>query len=149
VDSPLPERFRIDRQANWLYFGREKFAKLLDMFEDMQSNQTCSTLWLYGTQGYGKSHLLATLVCCLVAKGERVVFIPDCRECVKRPVDYIQAAMIFAWADDDEKRHGKINLDATTLQGVWQQASTFVTEMHEQKIHWDTYVLLFSSLERY
>ncbi|OXV06005.1 hypothetical protein Egran_06227, partial [Elaphomyces granulatus] len=34
---------------------------------------------------------------------------------------------------------GKINLDATTLQGIWQQASWIVTEMHEQKIHWDTY----------
>jgi hypothetical protein len=33
ADIPLQERFHIDNQANW---RREKFAKLLDMFEDMQ-----------------------------------------------------------------------------------------------------------------
>lgn len=31
------------------------------------------------------------------------MFIPDCRECVKRPVSYIQAAAIFAWADDKQR----------------------------------------------
>jgi NACHT domain-containing protein len=102
------------------------------MFEDMQSNQTCNTLWLYGTQGYGKSHLLAALVCCLVAKGERVVFIPDCRECVKRPVSYIQAAMIFAWADDDERRQEIMELDTMEMIGRFFDGTTGVVFVIDQ-----------------
>jgi hypothetical protein len=59
-----------------------------------------SALWVYGTKGYGKSHLLAALVCYLAAQEVPVVYIPDCRECIKDLVAYVRAAMLFAWADD-------------------------------------------------
>src|SRR6185295_2194585 len=85
---------------NWFYMGREKFAELLRMFEEVRE-PSYRGFWLYGTEGYGKSHLLAALVCHLVHAGERVVYIPDCRECVNDPVSYVRAAMLFAWADDD------------------------------------------------
>ena len=70
-----------------------------------------SALWVYGTRGYGKSHLLAALVYYLSAGKERVVYIPDCRECLKDPIPYFQAAMLFSWADDNDMQKEIIRLD--------------------------------------
>src|SRR5436305_9410690 len=83
---------------------REKFEELLENFQTVRRSLHYSALLLYGTRGYGKSHLLAALVCYLVAQGERVVFIPDCRECLKSPVKCFKAAMLFAWADDHKEQ---------------------------------------------
>ena len=80
--------------------GRTKFKELLQELKKVQESDNYSTVWLYGTQGYGKSHLLAALVCYLAAQDERVVYIPDCRALLEDPVEYLQAAMLFAWADD-------------------------------------------------
>ncbi|RPA91942.1 hypothetical protein L873DRAFT_257780 [Choiromyces venosus 120613-1] len=106
VGNILPKRFKIDSkdgEYNWVYTGREKFVELLNKLKEVQESPQNSGFWLYGTRGYGKSHLLAALVCYLTARKERVVYIPDCRECVKDPVPYIQAAMLFAWADNDQR----------------------------------------------
>ena len=81
----------------WQYMGREKFRELL---QELKNVQESAKVWLYGTQGYGKSHLLAALVCYLAAQDEQVVYIPDCRACLMDPVEYIRPAMLFAWADD-------------------------------------------------
>ena len=53
--------------------------------------------------GYGKSYLLAAMVCRItshVAGSIPVVYIPDCGECLKDPVNYIRAALLFTWAND-------------------------------------------------
>jgi Bacterial dnaA protein len=76
------------------------FRKLLKELKMVRESNNYSTLWLYGTQGYGKSHLLAALVCYLAAQDERVVYIPNCREWLRDPVGYLKDAMLFAWADD-------------------------------------------------
>jgi len=68
--------------------------------EEMRVSEVYTALWLYGTQGYGKSHLLAALVCYLAAQDERVIYIPDCRSLLKNPILHVRAAMLFAWADD-------------------------------------------------
>ncbi|KAG0128867.1 hypothetical protein HOY82DRAFT_611580 [Tuber indicum] len=107
VFDTLPKRFKFGSEGdehNWVYMGREKFAELLYKLKEVRESNQNSGFWLYGTRGYGKSHLLAALVCYLTARGERVVYIPDCRECVKDPVPYIKAAMLFAWGDDDDQR---------------------------------------------
>jgi hypothetical protein len=80
--------------------GRTKFKELLQALKKVRNDDTEITLKLYGTQGYGKSHLLAALVCYLAAQDERIVYIPDCRAWLGEPVQYMQAAMLFAWADD-------------------------------------------------
>ena len=80
--------------------GRTKFKELLQEFKKVQESDNHSTLWLYGTQGYGKSHLLAALVCYLAAQDERVVYVSDCRALLENSVEYLRAAMLFAWADD-------------------------------------------------
>jgi hypothetical protein len=113
VGSVVPARFEVDSDSedSWLYVGREKFVELLDRLWYVQKACNRSALWVYGTKGYGKSHLLAALVCYLAAQEEPVVYIPDCRECVKEPVGYVQAAMLFAWADDKTMQDEIITLD--------------------------------------
>src|SRR5256714_5977074 len=102
VGYDVPNRFRVDEQAerNWRYVGRTKFKELVERLKAVRKSGNTSAIWLYGTQGYGKSHLLAALVCYLAAQDERIVYIPDCRNWLLDPLKYVQAAMLFAWADD-------------------------------------------------
>ena len=93
-----PIRFK-SAKGNWRYMGRTKFKELLQTLKKVREHSSYKTLKLYGTQGYGKSHLLAALVCYLAAQDERVVYIPDCRAWLEDPVQYMQAAMLFAWGD--------------------------------------------------
>ena len=76
--------------------GRDRFSELVDRFEHIQKDPSHSSLIVYGTRGYGKSHLLAALVCCLAATAAKVIYIPDCRELMKDPVSYVIAAMSHA-----------------------------------------------------
>jgi hypothetical protein len=91
--------------------GREKFADLLKEFQSQRWGVDRSALWIYGTKGYGKSHLLAALVCLLIAQNERIIYIPDCRECLRNPVGYVRAAVLLAWADDASVQEMIIALD--------------------------------------
>jgi hypothetical protein len=119
VGQTVPDRFQVDGkddERNWFYMGREKFAELSEEFERTRDNCQRSALIIYGTWGYGKSHLLAALVCCLAAREEKVVYIPDCREFIKQPVPYIRAAILFAWADDKSKQQRIMALD--TLEEI-------------------------------
>ena len=89
-----------EAEVCWPYVGRNKFEPLVRALKEVRDSLQLSNLWLYGTQGYGKSHLLAALVCYLAAQDERVVYIPDCRALIKNPLEYVRAAMLFAWAND-------------------------------------------------
>ena len=102
VGSEVPVRFKLGNEAEvrWPYAGRTKFETLVKKLKRVRKSLQLTTVWLYGTKGYGKSHLLAALVCYLAAQDERVVYIPDCRALLKDPVEYFRAAMLFAWADD-------------------------------------------------
>jgi Cdc6-like AAA superfamily ATPase len=114
VGLVVPTRFEIDpgdNEDNWFFMGREKFAELLKMLEDVRKRRNLATLWVYGSKGYGKSHLLAALVCYLISRKERVVYIPDCRECLKDPVSYVRTAMLFAWGDDKIMQRAIMTLD--------------------------------------
>jgi hypothetical protein len=99
VGNLLPAvRFKLTPDYDWNFMGREKFTELLDMVTD--ENTHIREFWFYGTMGYGKSHLLAALVCYLTIAGKRVLYIPDCRQGAQDPVEYFRAAMLFAWAND-------------------------------------------------
>jgi len=101
VRGAVPDRFNVDRDGTWPYVGREKFKEFLQGVKDVRKSPVYSVYWLYGTQGYGKSHLLAALVCYLAAQDEeRIIYLPTCRSFLSGPVQYFQAAMLFAWADD-------------------------------------------------
>ena len=99
VGSEAPVRLKVVK-GYWQYVGRTKFKELVQELKKVQESDVYSTVWLYGTQGYGKSHLLAALVCYLAAQDETIVYIPDCRALIENPVQYVRAAMLFAWADD-------------------------------------------------
>jgi hypothetical protein len=102
VGAAVPNRFKVGHTAEkeWDYVGRTKFKELLKELKFVRESDYHTTLWLYGTQGYGKSHLLGTLVCYLAAQDELVVYIPDYLQFLENPVEYMQTAMLFAWADD-------------------------------------------------
>ena len=103
VNDTVPTRFGIDNENKWFYMGREIFTELLNEVQKPWLPNR-SSLWVYGTRGYGKSHLLAALVYCLSATKKRIVYIPDCRGCLNDPIPCIRAAMLFAWADDESKK---------------------------------------------
>ncbi|KIX05608.1 uncharacterized protein Z518_03580 [Rhinocladiella mackenziei CBS 650.93] len=101
IDS-MPERFNELNiaEGKWLYMGRTMFKDFLHEVKEVRKSQVYRRCWLYGTQGFGKSHLLAALVCYFAAQDERVVYLPDCRCLLDDPVSYVKSAMLFAWADD-------------------------------------------------
>ena len=43
-------------------------------------------IYVYGSMGYGKSHMLAALACLLVKQNERVIYFPDCRSMLESPL---------------------------------------------------------------
>ena len=95
----VPKRFAITN-GRWRFAGREVFQTLLDDVDRMRQSENLNALWVYGTRGYGKSHLLAALVCYLSARGDDVVYIPDCREFTDAPEVYLQSALLLTWTDD-------------------------------------------------
>ena len=57
-------------------------------------------IFLYGTIGWGKSHLLAAMVCLLMRNGRKVVYLPDCRAMLQYPVRYFSSALVLTFASD-------------------------------------------------
>ena len=57
--------------------GREKFTTLIDKFEYLYKDDSKTYLIVYGTRGYRKSYLLATLVCLLAAGKTYIIYIPN------------------------------------------------------------------------
>jgi hypothetical protein len=74
-------------------------------------------LWLNGTRGYGKSHLLAMLVCYFIANNARVIYIPDWRESLTNITAYVRDAMFLTWADDPDAQQEIMGL--TTKEDVF------------------------------
>ncbi|KAK2799175.1 hypothetical protein FQN50_008564 [Emmonsiellopsis sp. PD_5] len=101
----MPDRFKEGRSpcGSYCYMGREEFARIADSFIDVLRGSNALDLWLYGPIGYGKSHILATLMYYLTSTGHRVIYIPDCGLCFRNAVTYVQDAVFFAWADDRAK----------------------------------------------
>jgi hypothetical protein len=99
VGMVTPTRFELDDKYCWRYMGREKFVELLEELQFVRFSPNHDSLWVYGTSGYGKSHLLAALVCYLAALGKPVIYIPSPRSCMGDPIRYLQTAMLFAWTD--------------------------------------------------
>ena len=52
-----------------------------------------------GTMGYGKLHILAVLAGLLSHSGKWMVHLPDCRELLINTVQYLQSALLCAFAD--------------------------------------------------
>lgn len=103
--SPLSmpyQRFaskKIDGITHFKYMGRSQFHELQRRIENENFLEGSETLYLYGTSGSGKSHLLAALVYHLVREGKRVFYIPDCYSLLLDPLQTMWDACHFAYHD--------------------------------------------------
>ncbi|RUS13751.1 hypothetical protein BC938DRAFT_477695, partial [Jimgerdemannia flammicorona] len=93
------DRFAID-DGSFEYMGREEFAQVLREIENLKGGNGYTELFIFGSIGYGKSHILAAMVCLLLQQGKRVVFLPDCRAMAKGFPEYLQAALLLTFADN-------------------------------------------------
>ncbi|KIM48927.1 hypothetical protein M413DRAFT_15175 [Hebeloma cylindrosporum] len=83
------------------YMGRNQFVELHKRIQDRNFLKGFESLYLYGSSGSGKSHLLAALVYNLVREGKRVFYIPDCSSFVLWPGRFMWSAFAFAFHDLD------------------------------------------------
>jgi hypothetical protein len=104
LGTTIPKRFstRGKDEDCYQYMGREGFSELADAFMTCTTSKRLKDLWVYGSMGYGKSHLLATLVYFLTAQGYRVVYLPDCQVLCHDPARYLTVSLLFAWADNPQ-----------------------------------------------
>ncbi|KAH9953864.1 hypothetical protein BGW80DRAFT_1451367 [Lactifluus volemus] len=79
------------------YMGRSQFHQLQKRLESETFLERSESLYLYGTSGSGKSHLLAALVFQLVRARKRVFYIPDCSRLLQDPTSTMWAAYHFAF----------------------------------------------------
>jgi predicted AAA+ superfamily ATPase len=102
---------------------QEKFTELLDKCEVIHMDLKHSEVIIYGTRGYGKSHLLAALVCYLAAEEQKVIYTPDCQNFICDLVQYMISAMLFSWADNESKQQIIMALDTQKeiYQFFWAQ----------------------------
>jgi len=80
--------------------SREAFARVWKVWLDVVA-QACQhqAIYIYGSRGYGKSHIFATLTCLLVCSSTRVIYIPDCHAMMHDLLQYLQVAFLFTFAD--------------------------------------------------
>ena len=99
---PKPtDRFAInDENASFDYMGREKFAEVLAEIGALGPYKY-RALYVYGTIGYGKSHILAAMTCLLLQQGKRVVYLPDCRAMAADFLEYIKSGLLLAFGDSE------------------------------------------------
>ena len=124
--SPLPlpsHRFEYKATGGVLYFsymGRSKFQELRNQTENDSFIRGLESLYLYGSSGSGKSHLLAALVCHLIKKGERVVYIPNCGELLGTVarLGNLRKALRFSFYDDADSL-GEI-MSANSIEDLLQ-----------------------------
>ncbi|KAF8343536.1 hypothetical protein F5887DRAFT_918364 [Amanita rubescens] len=101
--SPLlmpPERFEvkeIDGIECFEYMGRSQFHELQERIKDKNFQKGAESIYLYGTSGSGKSHLLVALVYHLIREGQRVFYIPDCSSLLLDPAKTMWDAYRFAY----------------------------------------------------
>jgi len=109
--SRLPaHRFDMKREnegdtLRFEYMGRELLKALWEAVEDFRTGVTSTHVFLQGTMGCGKSHMLAAFTCLLSRIGMRPVYIPDCRDMLMDPLPYIQSALLCAFADASSSSH--------------------------------------------
>ncbi|KAI9443719.1 hypothetical protein F5148DRAFT_1255992 [Russula earlei] len=106
VSLRLPsDRFRLLPECNFQYMGREAFARVWAAVGRMRTEIGLNRIYIQGTIGYGKSHILAALACLLGRGGNRVVYLPDCREMLRGPLIYLKSALLCAFADPSSSHH--------------------------------------------
>ena len=86
-------------EFSFAYMGRESFSAVWSEVNRLKTRGGYTRLYIHGTMGYGKSHILAVLAGLLSRSGKRTVYMPDCRELLGDMVSYLQSALLCAFAD--------------------------------------------------
>ena len=130
IGLPPSSRFEIS-EGRFPYMGREKFRELWESVEKISPNRW-GEIFLYGTSGYGKSHLLAALACFLIQQGKEVVYLPDCRTMLLGFVNYIKSALLLAFSGSEERQ-----------EQVWGlKNAEDIQNFLEQPAHWGLYIII-------
>jgi hypothetical protein len=93
---------RINGVYHFPYMGRTKFMELKRHVESDIFQRKHQDIYLFGSSGSGKSHILAALVVRLVQEGKKVIYIPDCNGIVRNFERSIRSALYFAFYGDPE-----------------------------------------------
>jgi len=104
IELPV-NRFLWTNKSGVLYFefmGRTIFGELTTRTEKENFANALEALYVYGTSGSGKSHLIAAFVCQLIRMGLRVLYLPDCYFMLMDPPSAIWKALIFAFHDTND-----------------------------------------------
>lgn len=86
------ERFLLDDEGRFEYYGGEKFRELYEAAKSTSFRGT-RKYFLHGTLGAGKPHMLAALACLLNKEAVKLVYLPDCREMMHNEFDYLYSAL--------------------------------------------------------
>ena len=78
--------------------GRAKFAVVLEKILELKRTGFMK-LCVYGTIGYGKSHILAAVACYLMQQGKKVIYLLDCHAMLRGFVRYVKDALLLAFGD--------------------------------------------------
>ena len=120
----IPDRFSLTCSV-FSYMGRENFIKLWDDlgslqvgvdFSSTKSKPIFQDAKLYGTLGYGKSHMLAALVSLLIRSGRKVVYVPDCKRFLENAFQYMRFSLLMTFFQDKESLDTVLN--AKTLKDL-------------------------------
>jgi hypothetical protein len=82
--------------------GRSVFPQLLDAIQRSIDDEETLPINVYGTKGFGKSHVIAATVLLLMKEGEHsVLFLPQARDMAdKGPTEYLRRAALLTFADN-------------------------------------------------
>jgi hypothetical protein len=130
---PMPtqrfERKNVDDMGHFEYMGRYLFCELHKRIQDVNFLEGSESLYLYGTSGSGKSHLLAALAYNLVREGSRVFYIPDCSTLLLEPAKTMWMALNFAFYD-------------SAVLGTIRNRYDVDTLIHFMSMHQDLYIIV-------
>ena len=134
---PLPPTFRpperfICEEGKFPFIGRLAFTSLLDNARDFifptkatpgETSSNHSHMMVYGNMGGGKSHMLMVLALQLcqefandTLRKRRLVVLPQASDLVTYGANYMRAALMLAFADDEESL--SLLVQTSTMTGL-------------------------------
>ena len=99
------DRFKFNEQGYFTYVGREKFPEIVDAIPNYVDFRRPLKLNIYGTMGYGKSHILAALACYFTCLDRPVVYIPNSGSLVSNFVTHMKLAFLSACAHPSRRHY--------------------------------------------
>lgn len=98
-DSPV-DRFTFNDAGDFRFMGR---VSLPTIYAEIEKVAMTKRVNIYGTKGYGKSHIIAAIVAQMMKDNRNpVVFLPHAGDLAATPVTYLQGALALAFARNAE-----------------------------------------------